>query len=377
MSMRIFIKNKKFLFALILFIFLFLSLSVFWGKAASDDCKSNCEKCTQAECGEDEIKAICTWEPTLTTPTCCDKLEIGWPNSPMGTSLNGCSVLPAMIRYIYEWGIVLGGLVAFIALIMAGFQYLTSVGDPSKMKEAQGQIISAIFGLILLLGSWLVLNTINPALTTFYDIPFNPREMTFVEPNFGFGETKPCDFAFLWRNIDYGGGAQADDILISDTHRKGGFSKSVKSFITCDLCDPCTTEEVAREQALIDQGLLDPNDRICIDPDGDAIFYNKNTCESPEGNSTYYPIKDECEKQLLYLSGEAYCIENGGTLDCQAYYKKGGSCTLQYFGGGFWPWEGGCFEKIGETYAVHPNLTKLTDREITCVKLIKHIPGEY
>ena len=93
-------------------------------------------------------------------------LEVTWPNSPMGTPLGDNSQLVDFIKYLYEWGISLGGLAAFIALIIAGFQYLTSAGNAIKMSNAMKRIQSAVLGLLLLLGSVLILNTINPQLTT-------------------------------------------------------------------------------------------------------------------------------------------------------------------------------------------------------------------
>lgn len=100
-------------------------------------------------------------------------LEVTWPPSPLGTKLTDESTLTELVKYLYEWGIGLGGLAAFIALIMAGFQYLTSMGEPARLADAKDRIRSAFFGLILLLGSWLILNTINPQLTTLQPIELN------------------------------------------------------------------------------------------------------------------------------------------------------------------------------------------------------------
>ena len=94
-------------------------------------------------------------------------LQVSWPSSPAGTRLTDDSQLGDLIKYLYEWGIFLGGLAAFIALLIAGFQYLTSVGDPARMKDAMDRIKSAFFGLVLLLGSWLILNIISSQFTTF------------------------------------------------------------------------------------------------------------------------------------------------------------------------------------------------------------------
>ena len=95
-------------------------------------------------------------------------LELSWPPSPGPDHiiLTESTPLNKLVQYFYEWGIFLGGLAAFIALIIAGFQYLTSVGDPARMKDAMDRIKSTLLGLVLLLGSWLILNTINPELTT-------------------------------------------------------------------------------------------------------------------------------------------------------------------------------------------------------------------
>ena len=50
-----------------------------------------------------------------------------------------------------------GGLLAFIALIIGGFRYLTAQGDPKAIAAAQGTITWAFIGLALIIIAWLVL----------------------------------------------------------------------------------------------------------------------------------------------------------------------------------------------------------------------------
>ncbi len=102
------------------------------------------------------------------------KLLVDWPTLPGGIQLTVDSDVTELVAYFYQWGIALGGLVAFIALIIAGFHYLTSVGDPTKMKEATDRIKSVFLGLALLLGSFLILHTINPELTVLRPVVFDP-----------------------------------------------------------------------------------------------------------------------------------------------------------------------------------------------------------
>jgi hypothetical protein len=125
------------------------------------------------------------------------KLELDWPTSPGGTALNNSSTLTDLIKYLYEWGIALGGLAVFVALLMAGIQYLTSFGNPVSMKDAMSRIQSAVIGLILLLSSWLILNTINPELTTFQEKTFDFQAPDVPPLNssslLAMSETKICE----------------------------------------------------------------------------------------------------------------------------------------------------------------------------------------
>jgi len=94
-------------------------------------------------------------------------LETAWPDSPLspGFTLKDNSTLTDMVRYFYEWGIFIGALAVFISLLIGGFLYLTSMGNPARMAEAKDRIFSAVIGLVLLLAIYLILNTINPELT--------------------------------------------------------------------------------------------------------------------------------------------------------------------------------------------------------------------
>lgn len=52
-------------------------------------------------------------------------------------------------------------LVLFIMFIIGAFYYLTSFGNPEKVKKAQGTLKYAIFGFILFVASYLILRTVD------------------------------------------------------------------------------------------------------------------------------------------------------------------------------------------------------------------------
>ncbi len=87
-------------------------------------------------------------------------LEIDYPEI-FGMRPNG---LPEYIRYIFSFVILIAGLILLGSLIYGGILYLTSAGQPVKLKEARDQIFSAFTGVIFLLASYIVLYTIDPGL---------------------------------------------------------------------------------------------------------------------------------------------------------------------------------------------------------------------
>ena len=66
-----------------------------------------------------------------------------------------------LVGFFLRWAIGIGGGVAFLLLIFAGFQIVTSSGNPERLKAGQQLLISAISGLILLIFSVFILKTIG------------------------------------------------------------------------------------------------------------------------------------------------------------------------------------------------------------------------
>lgn len=65
------------------------------------------------------------------------------------------------IGFILRWAIGIGGGIAFLLIIFAGFQIMTSTGNPERLKAGQELLTSAIAGLILLIFSVFILRIIG------------------------------------------------------------------------------------------------------------------------------------------------------------------------------------------------------------------------
>ncbi|MFA5386471.1 MAG: hypothetical protein WC297_02315 [Candidatus Paceibacterota bacterium] len=72
--------------------------------------------------------------------------------------------LGALIKQIYLITLGLVGVLALGIIVFGGIQYSMSAGDPTRQKDARDRITQALWGVILLLAAFLILNTINPDL---------------------------------------------------------------------------------------------------------------------------------------------------------------------------------------------------------------------
>ncbi len=69
--------------------------------------------------------------------------------------------LEAIFSNILNIAIALAGVLLFVMLIIGGFSFLTSGGDPEKVKKAGGILTWAIAGFVLLIASWFILRFLS------------------------------------------------------------------------------------------------------------------------------------------------------------------------------------------------------------------------
>ncbi len=71
--------------------------------------------------------------------------------------------LPEYVRYIFNFVIVVSGIIALIMIVVGGIEYLTAT-NKNTVQKSKERIKSAFLGLLILLFSYLILITINPQL---------------------------------------------------------------------------------------------------------------------------------------------------------------------------------------------------------------------
>ncbi|MCD6232973.1 hypothetical protein J7J81_01135 [bacterium] len=140
-------------------------------------------------------------------------LEVHYPSIPSEKgeiTITATSTAPQYIKYIFNFSLIIGAIIAFGALVYAGFIFLTSTGKPALLNEAKDRIFSAVLGLAILLGSFVILNTVNPRLTVLkvrkVKLPYqgillkdtaSGKEKVFFTSVSDFGDFEPSEYKFL------------------------------------------------------------------------------------------------------------------------------------------------------------------------------------
>jgi len=134
--------------------------------------------------------------------------QADWPRSPLtGITLSATSELHEFIAYIYGWGIMIGIIAAFAVIVFAGIEYMITTTNPAVKSGALKRLISALLGIGLLLSSWLILNTINPQLTTLAPLPdlWDEGMLSGIDAEKDALSPSDCAFAMLYSEENFSG----------------------------------------------------------------------------------------------------------------------------------------------------------------------------
>ena len=82
------------------------------------------------------------------------------------STIQSPSDFPRVLNVFFNFLIALGAAIAVVTLTVGGVFYMTSDLIPVK-DRARDRMTASVWGLLLLLVSWLILNTINPQLLNF------------------------------------------------------------------------------------------------------------------------------------------------------------------------------------------------------------------
>ncbi|MBI4193192.1 MAG: M23 family metallopeptidase [Candidatus Colwellbacteria bacterium] len=87
-----------------------------------------------------------------------------WQNITIATITPQFERIYIWVSEVYTWALGVAGLLAFVMISYAGVRYTMAAGDPERVKAAKDTIMSAIWGLLILLAIVPVLYALNPCI---------------------------------------------------------------------------------------------------------------------------------------------------------------------------------------------------------------------
>lgn len=97
------------------------------------------------------------------------KLEVGII-PPLNT--NADVSLDQYVTGIYNFAAMAVGIIGVLMFLVGGFQYMISAGNRGMSGEAKKTMINAVVGIVMVLGAYLLLSTINKELINFQALKF-------------------------------------------------------------------------------------------------------------------------------------------------------------------------------------------------------------
>lgn len=146
---------------------------------------------TTVETGEKTPTVFFTQEPTLQVPDLNVKFSDIKVTQIGEVQTVTISWLAEYIAAVYQYLVGVATILAIVMIMYGGFRWITAAGDAGKIGEAKKTITGAIIGLLIALGSYTILNLINPDLVSFKAlqlIALGRQEVKFDEAAFGLAD---------------------------------------------------------------------------------------------------------------------------------------------------------------------------------------------
>lgn len=71
------------------------------------------------------------------------------------------SCIPTLMQVVIFWAIAFAGIVALFLIILSGYKFINSGGDPKAVDGARKTLTYGILGFILILLSFLIIDVIS------------------------------------------------------------------------------------------------------------------------------------------------------------------------------------------------------------------------
>lgn len=87
-------------------------------------------------------------------------MSVDWTEDCAPDGIATLSCIPNVLEVVVFWALVFAGIVAFFLIVLAGYKFLNSGGDPKSADSARKTFTYGILGFVLILLSFLIIDLI-------------------------------------------------------------------------------------------------------------------------------------------------------------------------------------------------------------------------
>jgi len=125
--------------------------------------------------------------------------------APIGSTLY-VDGIAQYITLLYDLASSAAAIIAVVVIMFGGFMWATSAGNEQRITSAKETIISAVVGLILVLGSYVILNFINPQIVSLGGLDILKIPLADIA-----AETTSASMNCSWTVLGVSGTTRVDD----------------------------------------------------------------------------------------------------------------------------------------------------------------------
>ena len=259
-----------------------------------------------------------------------------------------------IIINFYQFALMIGGLLAFVIIVFAAIKHTVSADNPSGQSDSKDMIKQALLGLLLLVGAYLVLNTINPKLTDLRlpELEKIPKVKVTVINNPG-ALNNPClagsvcNAGLLCSSDDIcykpsGCTTTSDCPYLSLQQCIGGVCKEVLN--TCDASTPCDINHSCVDGLCKQRGTAGA---ACINggcPNGDGLVCSRRSICVVSGTCI---TSGDCSTAQECVANK--CVASSAGSVCTSQADCGGALACGASGQCLPPFSSGCRRNVPET----------------------------
>ncbi|MFA5086239.1 MAG: hypothetical protein WC468_01400 [Candidatus Paceibacterota bacterium] len=122
------------------------------------------------------------------------------------------------VIYIFNLGVAMGSVLAFIFIAWSGINILNAGGNPSAVSDAKKRMFNALLGLAVLLVSYVLLTTINPDLVNIKNISLGGVNINV--PFLSFGTNQAPKGTLVFEEVPIG--TVTESILAGNSSTRNG-----------------------------------------------------------------------------------------------------------------------------------------------------------